>query len=266
MNAALPTIRRLALDLIHPGRYQARRRFDPDALKELAASIAESGIVQPLVVRSAGRGYELLAGERRWRAAQLAGLEEIPAIVRDDLDEREAHILGLIENLQRESLSPMETARGLQQLSELFALTHEAAADRVGKSRVYVTNFLRLLKLDERVQKLVDDGLLAMGHARVLAGLEFRQQMPLAAETLKRRWSVRALEAAGRRLQNSGGKAGTLKAKEWKQLELELTEELGNEVHIAYDAKAKHGEIRIEFHSLDEFEGLLERLRRVRGS
>ena len=263
MSRPLPTIKKLPLDLIHPGRYQARRRFDPEALKELAASIGESGVVQPLVVRSEGRGYELLAGERRWRAAQLAGLQEIPAIVRDDLDDREAHILGLIENLQRESLSPMETARGLQQLSELFGLTHEAAADRVGKSRVYVTNFLRLLKLDERVQKLVDDGLLSMGHARVLAGLEDRQQMPLAAETLKRRWSVRALEAAARRLQ-PGARPEALKAKEWQQLELELSEELGNEVRIAFDAKARRGEIRIEFHSLDEFEGLLERLRRER--
>ncbi len=260
-----PSIRRLPVDLIHPGRYQARRRFDPEALKELAASIAESGVVQPVVVRSEGRGYELLAGERRWRAAQLAGLQEIPAIVRDDLDDREAHILGLIENLQRESLSPMETARGLQQLSELFSLTHEQAADRVGKSRVYVTNFLRLLKLDERVQKLVDDGLLSMGHARVLAGLDFRQQMPLAAETLKRRWSVRALEAAARRLQAAGSGAHTLKAKGWKQLELELTEALGNQVRISFDQKAQHGEISIEFHSLDELEGLLERLRRERG-
>lgn len=253
-------IRNLPIDLVRPGRFQARRRFDPEALQELSASIGESGVVQPVVVRSTEHGYELLAGERRWRAAQLAGVHEIPAVVRDDLDDREAHILGLIENLQRESLSPMETARGLFQLSELFTLTHEEAAGRVGKSRVYVTNFLRLLKLDERVQQLVDDGLLSMGHGRVLAGLPSAEQMPLAAETLKQRWSVRALEAAARRAQNRSLKSGATTAAEWKQLELSLTEHLGNQVHIAFDAQNKRGEFRVEFHSLDEFEGLLARL------
>lgn len=251
-------IRNLPIDLVHPGPYQARRRFDPDALRELAASIGESGVVQPVVVRSDGSSYELLAGERRWRAAQLAGVHEIPALIRDDLDDREAHILGLIENLQRESLSPMETARGLLQLSDLFSLTHEEAASRVGKSRVYVTNFLRLLKLDERVQKLVDDGLLSMGHGRVLAGLSAAAQMPLAAETLKHRWSVRALEAAARRTTTRA--VTKTSTNHWKQLELSLTEQLGNTVEIEFDDQRKRGQLRVSFHSLDEFEGLLERL------
>lgn len=255
----LPSIRALPIELLRPGRFQARRSFDNAALRELATSIGESGIVQPVVVRSQGNHYELLAGERRWRAAQLAGLETIPAVVRDDLDDREAHILGLIENLQRESLAPMETARGLQQLADLFQLTHEQAAERVGKSRAYVTNFLRLLKLDERVQKLVDDGLLSMGHARVLAGLEAGQQMPLAAEALKRRWSVRALEAAARNLQQRAQPTPT-KAGQWQQLEMQLTEQLGNEVRVSFDADSGHGEFRVSFHSLDEFEGLLQRL------
>ena len=125
------TVQLLPVDLIHPGSYQARKRFDTGALDELANSIAESGVVQPVVVRSRKGGYELLAGERRWRAAQLAGLHDIPAIVRDDLDEREALVLGLIENLQRESLSPMETARGLRQLGDAFSLTHEVMSKRL---------------------------------------------------------------------------------------------------------------------------------------
>ncbi len=260
-----PSIQRLAVDLIHPGEYQARRRFDPAALEELAASIAESGIVQPVVVRSDSNGYELLAGERRWRAAQIAGLHEMPAIVRDDLDDREAHVLGLIENLQRESLAPMETARGLKELSELFTLTHEATALRIGKSRAYVSNFLRLLNLDERVQGLLDDAQLSMGHARVLAGLPQAQQMPLAREALRRRWSVRALEAAGRKLQaNNNGRAHQEPQDRAAQRELEelqrlLSEQMGNSVTVHHDGQSGGGEVRIRYHSLDEFEGLLDR-------
>lgn len=261
---AEPEIRQLAIDLIHPGTYQARRHFDPGALEELSASIAESGIVQPVVVRSDSQGYELLAGERRWRAAQRAGLHEIPAIVRDDLDDREAHVLGLIENLQRESLAPMETARGLKDLSELFKLTHEATALRIGKSRAYVSNFLRLLNLDERVQALLDEGQLSTGHARVLAGLARAQQLPLAAESIRRRWSVRKLEAAGRSLQaENNGDPGAQAQSEAERRELEelqrlISERLGNNVTVHHDAAQGGGEIRIRYHSLDEFEGLLD--------
>lgn len=260
-----PQIQRIAVDLIHAGEYQARRRFDQAALEELAASVAESGIVQPVVVRSEGNGYELLAGERRWRAAQIAGLHEIPAIVRDDLDDREAHVLGLIENLQRESLAPMETARGLKELSELFTLTHEATALRIGKSRAYVSNFLRLLNLDERVQALLDDAQFSMGHARVLAGLPQSQQMPLAREALKRRWSVRALEAAGRKLQASNNGHSTPPAqdraaqRELEELQRLISEQLGNVVTVQHDGQTGGGEVRIRYHSLDEFEGLLEK-------
>ncbi|MDX1496235.1 MAG: ParB/RepB/Spo0J family partition protein [Salinisphaeraceae bacterium] len=261
-----PQIQRIAVDLIHPGEYQARRRFDQGALEELAASVAESGIVQPVVVRSHNGGYELLAGERRWRAAQIAGLHDIPAIVRDDLDDKEAHVLGLIENLQRESLAPMETSRGLKELSELFELTHEATALRIGKSRAYVSNFLRLLNLDERVQSLLDEERISMGHARVLAGLPRAQQMPLASEALKRRWSVRALEAAGRRLQAvNNGPAGPITAddraarRELEELQRLISERLGNSVNVRHDKQTGGGEIRIRYHSLDEFEGLLEK-------
>lgn len=257
-----PRIRPIPVDLIHPGTFQARRKFDPDALAELAASIAESGIVQPVVVRSDGESYELLAGERRWRASQIAGLHEIPAIVRDDLDDREAHVLGLIENLQRESLSPMETARGLLQLADLFRLTHEAAGNRIGKSRVYVSNYLRLLKLTDRVQALVDEGMLSMGHARVLAGLPEDQQMPLAKECLDKGWSVRKLEAASSRLQNGKSTDRHLRQngarRDLQDLQSRLSEHMGNKVVVDCDDRGR-GEVRIRFHSLDEFEGLLDR-------
>ncbi len=257
-----PRIQSLPVDLIHPGDFQARRKFDPDALAELAASIAESGIVQPVVVRNDGEHYELLAGERRWRAAQLAGLHQIPAILRNDLDDREAHVLGLIENLQRESLSPMETARGLLQLADLFDLTHDAAGQRIGKSRAYVSNFLRLLKLDPRVQALMDDGQLSMGHARVLAGLQADKQLPLARECLNKGWSVRSLESAGRRAQEGNENAQKRRSqgarRDLEDLQNLISEHLGNKVTVDCDDRGR-GEVRVRFHSLDEFEGLLDR-------
>src|SRR6266850_867453 len=157
-NLPAATIRQVPVDLIWPGTFQARRYFDPRALQELAESIRESGVVSPVVVRSKAPGYELLAGERRWRAAQVAGLHEIPAIVRDDLSEAESLVVGLIENLQRESLTPVETAAGLKQLGDVFGLTHEQVGARVGKSREYVTNYLRLLNLVPPVQSLVNEG------------------------------------------------------------------------------------------------------------
>src|ERR1041385_5579059 len=169
--AASDEIKRVPIDLIRPGSQQARRYFDPDALKELAESIRESGVVQPIVLRTTVWGYELLAGERRWRAAQQAGLHEIPAVIRDDLSDREAFVVGLIENLQRESLSPMETAAGLKRLGEGFELTHEQVGARIGKSREYVTNHLRLLNLSHAVQGMVNEGIVSLSHAKVLAGL-----------------------------------------------------------------------------------------------
>jgi ParB family chromosome partitioning protein len=250
----------LPVDLIHPGSYQARRRFDQAALQELANSIAESGVVQPVVVRSKTGGYELLAGERRWRAAQLAGLHDIPGIVRDDLDEREALVLGLIENLQRESLSPMETARGLRQLGDSFELTHEVMSQRVGKSRAYITNFLRLLTLNEKVQELVDEGKLSLGHAKVLAGAPAGLQLRLALETLRRNLSVRALENLYRRSNGSlPAPRRSQGRRDLQELQEALSSFLGNQVAVDYDSQRKRGEIRISFHGLDEFQGILDK-------
>lgn len=259
MNASAGAIRQVPIDLVRPGAFQARRYFDPAALHELAGSIRESGVISPVVLRSAGKGFELLAGERRWRAAQLAGLHEIPAIVRDDLNDDEALVLGLIENLQRESFTPMETAAGLKQLAELFSLTHEQMGDRIGKSREYVTNYLRLLNLAAPVQALINEGHLSMGHARALAALPIDQQNHWAALAVDQKLSVRALE---RRL-SPKGRQGKLplkpKPSDWQALERRLSDQLGYPVVVAAD-KAGKGELKLRFHSLDELDGILSRL------
>lgn len=254
-------VQRLPVDLIRPGAHQARRRFSEAALSELAHSVSESGVVQPVVVRSRGEhSYELLAGERRWRAAQLAGIHDLPAIVRDDLTDAEAAVLGLIENLQRESLGPMETARGLDSLCREHGLTHDATAQRIGKSRAYVTNYLRLLRLTPEVQTHIDDGELSLGHAKVLAGIPENEQPALARHAIRRRLSVRGLEQAWYRAQAreqqqvAGDEAGS---QVMAELERALAEHLGNSVRIHYDPDRRRGEIRVAFHDLDEFDGLL---------
>lgn len=264
MTTPIPTpraaqnVRAVPIDLIRPGSQQARRTFNAEALNELAGSIRESGIVQPLVLRTRVWGYEILAGERRWRAAQIAGLHEVPALLRDDLSEDEAYVLGLIENLQRESLTPMEAAAGLRRLGELHRLTHEEIAQRIGKSRVYVTHVLRLLQLDPAVQTLVDEGHLSLGHAKVLAGLEPDAQKRWAGEVIGRGLTVRTLErrvAASRRPKPV--RPG--KAADWRRLERELSDLLGFPVQLKAD-KAGQGELKVAFHSLDELDGLLARL------
>ena len=248
-------VQEIPVDLIRPGRTQARKRFDPAALAELAESIRESGVVQPVVLRSAGRGYELLAGERRWRAAQQAGLHEIPALVRDDLSDTEAYILGLIENLQRESLSPIETAEGLRQLSQTYDLRHEDVGARIGKSRVYVTNHLRLLALADSVQAQVDEGVLSLGHAKVLAGLPVDKQQHWATVVVKEKLSVRAFEQRLKARHAPKKPRGN----DWDKLAQKLSEHLGYPASFQPGKKGA-GELRLRFHSLDELDGLLERM------
>jgi ParB family chromosome partitioning protein len=244
------------VDLIEPGRTQARRRFDRQALAELAESIRESGVVQPVVLRSRGRGYELLAGERRWRAAQLAGLHDIPALLRNDLSDAEAYVLGLIENLQRESLSPIETAEGLRRLGETFSLTHEQIGVRIGKSRAYVTNYLRLLALAPSVQVLVDEGALSLGHAKVLAGLPVEKQQGWADVIVRERLSVRAFE---QQLLRPRRKHAPRDGDDWERLARKLSDHLGYPASFKPGGKGA-GELRLRFHSLDELDGLLERI------
>jgi len=258
-NKAASEIREIPVDLIRPGSQQARRHFDPASLQELADSIRESGVVQPVVLRTRVWGYELLAGERRWRAAQLAQLHEIPAVIRDDLSDTEAFVVGLIENLQRESLTPMETAAGLKRLGEIFEMTHEEIGARVGKSREYVSNYLRLLNLAPQVATLVNEGHLFLGHAKVLAGIPLDEQVRWADEVIRHKLTVRKLE---RRLAQSRDSSIVFrpgKASDWQRMERQLSDLLACPVTVQSD-KSGQGELRIKFHSLDELDGVLARI------
>lgn len=255
--------RQLSLPIEHlvPNRFQPRTRFDEDALAQLADSIREKGIIQPIVVRRAkeAQRYEIVAGERRWRAAQLAGLHELPAVLRDDLSEDEAHVLGLIENLQRESLTPIEAAAGLKRLIDLHGLTHEQAAARIGKPRVYVTHVLRLLTLEPAVQTLVDEGHLTLGHAKVLSGLKPGEQQRWAMQVVKKQLTVRTLERQLAQARSPLPRFSPQKPGDWRRLEQQLADLLAAPVSVSA-SKAGKGELKISFHSLDALDGLLAKL------
>ncbi len=257
-----PPTRQIALASITRNPDQARRHFEPDALHELADSLARIGFMQPVIVRPVDvHTFQLIAGERRWRAAQLAGLSSVPAIVRDDLDDTEAASFGLVENLQRESLGVMETARGLARLAKEFGLTHDAIAHRIGKSRVYVSNYLRLVNLAREVQCWLEDAHLSLGHAKILAGLPRSTQITLARRAIRNGWSVRGLEKNARKGHNHKSDASSSDTDaELRELARDLSAQLGNATNVTYQPQTGNGELRIQFHSLDEFEGLLERL------
>ncbi|MDR0233985.1 MAG: ParB/RepB/Spo0J family partition protein [Zoogloeaceae bacterium] len=257
--------RNLPVASLEPGKYQPRSRMDEASLAELAASIKAQGIVQPILVRpvesaSGAARYEIVAGERRWRAAQLAGLERIPALVRTIPDEQ-ALAMALIENIQRENLNPLEEAMGLQRLIDEFSLTHQEAADAVGRSRPAASNLLRLLQLCEPVQEMLLDNRLDMGHARAILPLPAAVQIQLAQQIAQKGLSVREAERlAGRSL--NPPKAAEKKAvdRDLLRLEEELSDLLGAKVRILANQKGT-GSIRIEFGDLDQLEGLLGRLR-----
>ena len=257
-------LRTLAVDAIQAGRYQPRHAFDEDKLDELAASIKAQGLIQPVVVRATGAGrYELIAGERRWRAARKAGLGEIPALVKAVPDQA-ILAMALIENIQREDLSPLEEAQALARLIEEFGLTHQQAADAVGRSRAAVSNLLRLLDLPAAIKRLLDERRLDMGHARALATLAEKHAVALAREAADKAWSVRELEEAVRRLEaGAGGKAAQAPAARDPNiaaLERELAERLAARVSLAH-ARSGRGRLVIHYHSLDELDGILDRLR-----
>jgi len=261
---------KLPLDLLQRGKYQPRLDMRPETLTELAASIKAQGVVQPIVVRPLGapapgasQRYEIIAGERRWRAAQQAGLAEIPAIVRRVPDDA-AVAMALIENIQRENLNPLEEARALERLVSEFDLTHQAAADAVGRSRVAVTNLLRLLELADEVKALVAERALEMGHARALLALSNRrQQVELAKQVAKRELSVRETEALVRRVLHPGNGAGAAPAPvdaNVRRLETELGEKLGAKVVFKQQAGGR-GQLIISYSSLDELDGILAHIR-----
>ena len=246
--------------------------MDEGSLYELAESIKSQGVMQPVLVRPvAGEGgaarYEIIAGERRFRAARLAGLDEVPVLVRDVPDESAA-VMALIENMQREDLNPLEEAQGLQRLVGEFKLTHEQAAQAVGRSRSAASNLLRLLQLTEPVQKMLMAGDLEMGHARALLSLDAAQQILSANEVVARKLTVREAEKLVAKALNNGRQAPLLRVKQDKprdlvRLEEKLADALAAAVEIRVHRKTKRGEqgeIAIAFGSLDELNGLLEKL------
>ena len=257
----------IAIDLVERGRFQPRRHFDEDRLRELADSIAAQGVVQPVVVRPAredGR-YELIAGERRWRAAQLAGLAEIPAVIRE-VDDQSAMAMGLIENIQRDDLNPLEEAQALHRLLEEFELTHQQIAQAVGKSRTTVTNLMRLLELNPDVKAFVERGELEMGHARALLALEGELQSRAAEKVVKKGLSVRETEALVRRYREHGGEPQKKAARavemdpDVRRLLQELGERLGAKVDLKQGSGGK-GKLIISYNSLEELEGIMAHIR-----
>ncbi|HWD21628.1 MAG TPA: ParB/RepB/Spo0J family partition protein [Burkholderiales bacterium] len=261
-EARRETLLTLPVGRIRPGKYQPRTKMDQQALAELAASIRSQGLMQPLLVRPVDRErYELIAGERRWRAAQMAGLDEVPALVRDVPDEA-ALALSLIENIQRENLNPMEEAAGLQRLVEEFNMTHEQAADAVGRSRSATTNLLRLLKLAKQVQEMVMEGALEMGHARPLLALDPARQIEAAHRIAARGLSVRDTEALVQSMLR--GRPGAVRTKkidrDLARLEEELSGRLGTTVEIR-SSKRGSGKLVVHYSSLDHLGELMKKLR-----
>ncbi|HAO76319.1 ParB/RepB/Spo0J family partition protein [Stutzerimonas stutzeri] len=255
-------LQHLPLELIQRGKYQPRRDMDPQALEELAQSIKNHGVMQPIVVRpiSGGR-YEIIAGERRWRACQQAGLERVPSLVREVPDET-AIAMALIENIQREDLNPIEEAVALQRLQQEFQLTQQQVADAVGKSRVSVSNLLRLIALPEEIKTLLSHGDLEMGHARALLGLPADQQVEGARHVVARGLTVRQTEALVRQWLSSK-EAPKVEVKvdpDISRLEQRLAERLGSPVQIKHGQKGK-GQLVIRYSSLDELQGVLAHIR-----
>ena len=250
----------LPVESLVPGKYQPRTQMDGEALAELAESIKLQGLMQPILARGiAGGRYEIIAGERRWRASQLAGLTRVSVLVRDVPDET-ALKMALIENIQRENLNPLEEAQGIHRLIQEFSMTHQTAAEAVGRSRVAVTNLLRLLNLAKPVQSLLMNGELDMGHARALLALTHTKQVDSAHEVVKRGLSVREAERLVTKMLKPQNKKVVSRDRDVARLEEELSEKLGASVHISANRKGA-GHISIEFAGLDQLDELLRRVR-----
>lgn len=255
-------LRHLPLDLIQRGKYQPRREMDQAALEELAQSIQAQGVMQPIVVRPIdGQRYEIIAGERRWRASQQAGLDKIPAIVREVPDEA-AIAMALIENIQRENLNPIEEALALQRLQQEFQLTQQQVADAVGKSRVTISNLLRLISLPEEIKTLLSHGDLEMGHARALLGLPADRQVEGARHVVAQGLTVRQTEALVRQWLKPKEQSvnNHMQDPDISRLEQRLAERLGSPVEIKHGQKGK-GQLVIRYNSLDELQGVLAHIR-----
>jgi len=257
--------RALPVGSLQPGKYQPRTRMDSASLEELAASIRAQGLMQPILVRPVGGGvgddrYEIIAGERRWRAAQMAGLSEVPTLIREIPDES-ALAMALIENIQREDLNPLEEAQGLQRLIDEFSMTHQQAADAIGRSRPAASNLLRLLQLVAPVQELLMGGEIDMGHARALLPLSGALQIQLAQRVALKGLSVRETERLAQHALKPPKEAEVVKPdRDVMRLQEELSDSLGAQVEIRTNKKGA-GKIQIEFGDLDQLEGILQRIR-----
>lgn len=258
-------LQQLPASELQPGKYQPRTRMDPGSLEELAASIKSQGVMQPILVRQIGglfdaKRYEIIAGERRWRAAQIAGLSQVPCLVREIPDEA-ALAISLIENIQREDLNPLEEAGGIQRLIDEFGMTHQAAADAVGRSRPAASNLLRLLQLAPQVQELLMAGDIDMGHARALLPLDGAAQVGLANLIAARGLSVREAERlVHQELNPKTHLPAPQPDRDILRLEEEIADRLGATVKIKANKKGA-GAVTIQFGDLDQLDGLLEKLR-----
>lgn len=242
---------------IKPNTGQPRKHFDEEKLEELASSIQQHGLIQPIVLRKLETGYEIVAGERRWRACRIVGLKEVPCIVKELTDE-ENMLLAIIENMQREDLNPIEEAEGLKQMIDTYGLTQEQVSYSVGKSRPYITNSLRLLKLPEEVRTLTASGEISVGHAKALAAVKDRdKQITLAKKTAKDGLSVRQIELMAKETKAPARKAPKVKkSADEKKIEEDMKNALGTKVNL--NRKGKKGKIEIEFYSDEELERLIE--------
>ena len=259
-EAAAPSqgLSELPVETLYRSAHQPRRRINEEGIEELAASIEAQGLLEPIIVRPrTGGGYEIVAGERRWRAAQRAGLDTVPALVRE-LDDRQAIAIALIENIQRENLNPLEEATALKRLLAEYDMTHEQIADAVGRSRTAVSNLLRLLNLAPGVREMIDSGELEMGHARALLALPIDEQAAVGRDVTKRSLSVRQTEALVKRLL-SGAPPEPAPDPDTRRLERSASEHLGAPVSITSNSKG-NGRVVIRYSSLDELDGILARM------
>ena len=256
------SLRQLSVDHLQPGKYQPRSRMDQEALKELAASIKTQGVIQPILVRPvAADRYEIVAGERRWRAARMAGLTAVPVVIRD-IPDNQALAAALIENIQREDLNPLEQATGIQRLISEFGLTHQSAAEALGRSRTAVTNLLRLLELAPPVRDLLAEGKLDMGHARALLALPPVRQVEFANQAVAHGLSVRDVEKrVGQALAKPTPRVPRRADRDVERLQEDLAQKLGTRVRIR-TRRGGRGALVIDYGNLDQLEALLARLMR----
>ena len=255
------SLQQLPIEVIRQSPYQPRQIIEPEALEALADSIRQQGVVQPIVVRKVDNEYELIAGERRWRAAQQAGLHDIPAVIKS-VNDQEAAAIALIENLQREDLNPLEEAQAFANLIDNFTLTHQEVGEVVGRSRAAVSNSLRLLALTEPVKAMLNQGQIEMGHARALLSVKESEQASYAQTIVRKQLSVRAAEALVKQELKKGTKLNHAIGRhdpDISRLEQKLSDQLGANITIQH-SKNGGGRMQVRYSNLDEFEGIVEKL------